>query len=148
MIIDTLINAEKYQSSAKLKQGFDFIKENNLLDKEPGVYELSHGLKAIIAEYETKAISECVIESHQKYIDIQYVIKGIEQIGYTPLLGQKPTTPYSVENDVVFYKEDVSLFTLSEGMFAIFYPEDIHMPGANYKDSSLVKKLVIKVPVE
>lgn len=148
MILDTLKNNNKYDSNPRIKQGFDFIEQNDLENKEPGVYELENGLKAIISEYHTKPQDECVIESHQKYIDIQYVIKGEEQMGYTPLINQLPTTPYSSTKDVTFYKEEVSLFKISEGMVAIFFPEDIHMPGSNYKNSSAVKKLVIKVPVD
>jgi beta-galactosidase beta subunit len=32
----------------------------------------------IIQEYSTKEIKDCVLEGHAKYIDIQYIIQGVE----------------------------------------------------------------------
>jgi beta-galactosidase beta subunit len=46
---------------------------------EPGVYEWKQSLFfAIIQEYNTKEIKDCVLEGHVKYIDIQYIIQGVE----------------------------------------------------------------------
>lgn len=40
-------------------------------------------------------------------------------------------TPYSDENDVIFYHsaECISPLILTPGMFAVFYPSDAHRPG-------------------
>jgi beta-galactosidase beta subunit len=38
---------------------------------------------AIIQEYNTKEIKDCVLEGHVKYIDIQYIIQGVELMGVT-----------------------------------------------------------------
>jgi beta-galactosidase beta subunit len=43
---------------------------------EPGVYEIAKQVYfAIIQEYNTKEIKDCVLEGHVKYIDIQYIIR-------------------------------------------------------------------------
>jgi beta-galactosidase beta subunit len=45
---------------------------------EPGVYEIeSKSIFAIIQEYNTKEIKDCVLEGHVKYIDI-HIIQGVE----------------------------------------------------------------------
>jgi YhcH/YjgK/YiaL family protein len=66
-------------------------------------------------------------------------------MGYAPLGGQKVLSPYKEENDIVFFTGDKSFTKVSEGMFAIFFPEDVHMPGISTGKISDVKKLVIKV---
>jgi YhcH/YjgK/YiaL family protein len=57
---------------------------------EPGVYEIeSKSIFAIIQEYNTKEIKDCVLEGHVKYIDIQYIIQGVELMGVTTKKNQK-----------------------------------------------------------
>jgi beta-galactosidase beta subunit len=43
----------------------------------------SKSIFAIIQEYNTKEIKDCVLEGHVKYIDIQYIIQGVELMGVT-----------------------------------------------------------------
>jgi beta-galactosidase beta subunit len=40
--------------------------------------KLKASLFLIIQEYNTKEIKDCVLEGHVKYIDIQYIIQGVE----------------------------------------------------------------------
>lgn len=148
MIVDRIGNKAVYSALGEgIAQGLTFISATNLADKEVGVYELPNGLKAIVAVYETKVALNCVKEAHEKYIDIQYIIDGEECIGYTPLADKTPTKAYNPEKDVAFYEEEMTLVKMEKGMFAIFYPEDIHMPGSQYNGAASVKKLVVKVPV-
>ena len=73
------------------------------------------------------------------------MISGEELIGYVPLGDQQILEPYKEDNDIVFFTGDKSFTKVSEGMFAIFFPEDVHMPGISTGKISNVKKLVIKV---
>ena len=58
---------------------------------------------------------------------------------------QQILEPYKEENDIIFYRGDKSFTKVSSGMFAIFFPEEVHMPGISTGNISDVKKLVIKV---
>jgi len=49
------------------------------------------------------------------------------------------------KNDIVFFTGDKSFTKVCAGMFAIFFPGDVHMPGISTGKISDVKKLVIKV---
>ena len=148
MILDKLENADLYKGlSTRLDKGFEYLKSTNLKSVAPGSYDIAEGVRAIISEYNTKEIADAVIEAHEKFIDIQYLISGEEQIGYTALAGQTPTIPYNPERDVVFYNEEVSYTKLSEGMFAVYFPTDLHQPGVKISISASVKKCVIKVAV-
>ena len=66
-------------------------------------------------------------------------------MGYAPLGTQQILEPYKEENDIIFFKGEKSFTKVSSGMFAIFFSEDVHMPGISTGKISDVKKLVIKV---
>lgn len=148
MILDTIENSFLYTPiSHKIAKGLNYIQETDLENTAVGKYDLGDGITAIISEYETKLPENAKPEAHEKYLDIQYIIKGKEQIGFAPLEGQVPSVPYSEEKDLVFYDVETSLSTLKEGMFAIYFPTDIHQPCVMIDKPQPVKKVVVKVPV-
>jgi len=63
------------------------------------------------------------------------------------LKNQKIITEYNEQNDIIFYEGDKSFIKVDEGMFAIFFPSDVHMPGIKCKEKAYVKKVVVKVKV-
>jgi len=147
MIIDKIKNAHLYKNiGERISKSFDYITQTDLKNLASGKYEIDgENIFALISEYKTKLESEGKLEAHRKYIDVQYVIIGEELMGYSPLGNQQILDPYKEQNDIVFYTGDKSFIKVSEGMFAIFFPEDVHMPGIASGRSSSVKKLVIKV---
>jgi YhcH/YjgK/YiaL family protein len=66
-----------------MAKGFEFINNTHLATMEPGYMKLKASLFWIIQEYNTKEIKDCVLEGHVKYIDIQYIIQGVELMGVT-----------------------------------------------------------------
>lgn len=148
MIADKIENVKLYKAlGTRLSLGLEYISATDLQTLAPGRYEISEGVFALISAYDTKDEIDCKPEAHEKYIDIQYIISGSELIGYVPLSKQVPSIPYNVEKDLVFYKEAVSYVQMDAGMFAIFFPTDIHQPCVKIKTSAPVKKLVVKVLV-
>lgn len=150
MIIDLIEYAHLYQSlSKRISKALEYIKQTDLKNLQPGKYDIDgENIFALVSEYETKLESEGKPEAHRKYIDVQYVISGEERMGYAPLNKQEILEPYKNENDIIFYKGENHLSgscRIDEGMFAIFFPTDVHMPGINTGRTSHVKKLVIKV---
>jgi len=147
MIIDKIENAHLYKNiSERVNKSFEYIRITDLKNLPAGRYPIDgENIFALVSEYKTKSEQEGKLEAHKKYIDVQHVISGEELMGYAPLGGQKVLDPYKEENDIVFYTGDKSFTKVSEGMFAIFFPEDVHMPGIASGKSSSVKKLVIKV---
>ncbi len=55
-------------------------------------------------------------------------------------------TGYDDSKDCVFYGGDASFIRLGEGTFAIFFPDDLHMPGTGVSPSP-VRKVVVKVKI-
>ena len=159
MIIDKIENINTYKNlSNRLSKAFDYIINTDLKNTAPGKYDIDgENIFALINEYQTKPESEGKLEAHRKFIDVQYVIAGEELMGYVPLGNpayakasagkQEIIEEYKEENDVIFYKGEKSFTKVEEGMFAIFFPSDVHMPGINSGKSIKVKKLVIKVRI-
>lgn len=148
MILDKIENSHLYaKTHSGIHKAFDYIKNTDFSKIAKGKYEIDgDDIFAIVNEYETKIPEEYLLESHIKYIDVQFIAQGIEQIGITTFTNQKPVKSYNSEDDYMLFKEPYNLVTLNESMFAIFYPDDIHIPGlvAN-KTPSKVKKVVVKV---
>jgi len=147
MIIDTIQNAHKYFSVHPLfAKAFEYIQQTDLANAADGKSDLVEGLKAIIsnAPGKTKETSLQKFECHNKNIDIQLCINGVETIGWKP--REKCVSPkgeYNDEKDVLFYDDAPdTYFQLTDGQFAIFFPEDVHAPMIGEGE---IKKLVIKV---
>jgi len=150
MIYDKIDNLEIYSGiSEDIHLGLEWLRDVNP-DIEKGVYEISPRVKAIVSEYTTKEVNENGYEAHRDYIDIQYLLKGSEKICCLPLEYLKETKPYNKDIDAAFYEQvDVKPqeMIVGNGYFAIFYPQDGHMPCLNVDKPVEVKKVVIKVKI-
>jgi YhcH/YjgK/YiaL family protein len=152
MITSTLSQLHWYKIiSPYFAKAINYALATDFAPLEPGKYEIDgDNVFAIVNEFTTRPPSECDPESHQEYADIQIVITGTENFGYTPLREQEPSIPYNPENDVAFYslpEDDINYITLSAGQFIIFFPSDIHQPEVFSHQPELVKKVVLKVAV-
>lgn len=151
MIIDTISNASKYFSVHPLfEKAFAFIQETNLRQAPDGKSDIAEGLKAIFSNKPgmTAEASVSKFECHNKNIDIQLCIQGVETIGWKP--REKCVVQngdYNPDKDVQLYHEQPDMyFQLTAGQFAIFFPEDVHAPMIGDGVTG-IKKLVIKVRV-
>jgi len=149
MIIDKLSNSNLYSGlSERINKSFAYLKETDFSKIELGKYEIDgDNIFALVNEYNTKDESEGKLEAHKKYIDVQFVAKGSELMGYAPLGNKKIIDEYNEQNDITFFSGEKSFIQVDEGMFAIFFPTDVHLPGIKVNEKSFVKKVVIKVKV-
>jgi biofilm protein TabA len=133
MIVDTLQNAAKYFSVHPLfKKAFEYIQQTDLANAPDGKGDIADGLKFIFSKApgKTRDASLAKFECHDKNIDIQLCIDGIETIGWKPR-GKciTPNGDYNTEKDVRFFNDAPdTFFELTNGQFAIFFPEDVHAP--------------------
>lgn len=150
MIFDSCKNVEAYYGiSEKLDKALTYLKEMNLKDLNFSKKEIDDsGIFVIYQEYSTKNLNEGKWEAHRKYIDIQYIISGCEKMGYCPIDNLTPATEYNDETDFISYKGNSDNYlVVKEGNFAVFMPQDGHMPGLNVNESMPVKKIIFKIPV-
>ncbi|TXE09099.1 DUF386 domain-containing protein [Gelidibacter salicanalis] len=150
MILDKIENAHLYQGISKgIDTALTYIKSTNFSELPVGKHEIEDdAVFAIFKAYQTKEIADQLMESHLKYIDVQYVVEGVEHMGVTTRTHQEPKITYNEEDDYMLFEEAYDIITVKEGMFAIFFPDDIHMPEITIGNSSDVKKVVIKVKIQ
>lgn len=149
MIVDTIRNAPKYFSAHPLfAKAFEYISQTDLVNATDGKGDIADGLKFIFsnAPGKTKETSLAKFECHNKNIDIQLCIDGVETIGWKPRERCViPNGEYNSEKDVQFYHDAPdTFFQLTNGQFAIFFPEDVHAPMIGEGN---IRKLVIKVRI-
>lgn len=142
---------EEQAYSAALAKGMAFLKEHDLTALEPGRYEIDGDrMFALVSEAATEPKADRKPEAHNRMLDIQYLAAGEgEIIGVsrrTPELV--PSEDYLDTRDIAFYGEvkDETDVLLRPGMFAVFFPDDVHRPlCAVGGQGSTVKKVVVKI---
>ena len=148
MILDDLKNAARYGNlHPGFREGFEFLMRTDLTRLESGKYELQGDrLFALINRDPGRGHSGARFEAHRKYIDIQILLDGSEEIGWWPTVEcRQLTDPYDDERDVMFFADPPLVWIpLPVGKFMIFYPEDAHAPLASTGENI---KAVIKVAV-
>ncbi len=149
MILDKFENAALYEGiSENLKKGFEFLKNTDLSTLESGRHEIAgKDVFALVSEYETKKHEDCRLEAHQIYTDIQFLVSGKELIGFETLKDQSVLSAYNPEKDIIFFSGESQLLYIEAGLFAVFFPQDVHRPCMQIDGPEKVKKVVIKVKV-
>ena len=74
------------------------------------------------------------------------MLTGRELCEVAPLAEMQPDTPYDPAKDIAFHHGSGDPLTLRPGLFAVFFPEDAHMPSlALPTGPTPVRKVVLKV---
>lgn len=126
---------------------FKFLIDSNLDSLPLGRKDLGEDVFAVISYYTTKDLGQVYYESHEKYIDLQYIISGEEYIGLIHYkTGLKVISTYNEDKDIEFYEDNGGdLLLAMPYRYFIFFPHDIHKPCIKVDDKREVKKIVIKI---
>ena len=149
MIIDTIENLSNYASLNPLfADVVAFLNANDLQTMEPGKYPIKDKdlfLNLQVAKQRTKETA--FLETHIEMIDIQIPVSAAETFGYMPLCDL-PAFEYNAEKDITKYgdTQPQTFVTVQPGQFAIFFPQDGHMPCIT--DAPEIKKAIFKVKVQ
>jgi biofilm protein TabA len=134
-----------------LRLAADFLAREDARFLADGRYELDGDrVFALVRRYETGIQPRPRFEAHRRYIDVQYMASGKEDIGWAPLGLMDITESYDPGTDACFglVPEDKwSPVTLCEGELAVIYPADAHAPGLAVSGPARVTKIVVKVAV-
>ncbi len=146
MILDTLENAERYFDLHPLfSKVVEFIKNTDVARLEPGSVEID-GKKLFVNISNGPGIEkdESNVELHKRYIDVQYVISGVEYMGWIAASECiRPIGEYDAENDYLFCEDEPTAWmTVKPGQFAVFFPEDGHQPMISKGN---IHKLIFKI---
>lgn len=149
IIVDKLNRAENYfNMHPAFEQAFMFLRQNNLSQLATGRHEIDGDLiYCKVQKGPGRKRIDSRLEAHRKYIDIQYVIAGNDEMGWKPASKCKTIdVPYDENRDIAYFKDEPESWSqVSAGSFAIFFPEDAHAPLVSENE---IHKVVIKVAVE
>jgi biofilm protein TabA len=149
MILDVLENAHQYFAINKgFEKAFNFLTRPDLKELPVEKYEIvDDRVYSMVSKDYGRNKEDALLETHEKYIDIQLVLKGTDNIGWKPkTLCIKPSGEYNRETDVQFFADDPDTWiTTKSGSFAIFFPKDAHIPLIS---SGRLHKVVVKVAIK
>lgn len=149
MILDTLSNFEQYSKLHSLFPiAFEYMRNNDLRKLALGRHIIYGDDVFVIIQRglgQTKA--ESTLECHRKYIDIQLVLDGVDEMGWKSLAEcQHAIDSFNTVNDVQFFKDSpLNWIKTPANMFCIFFPEDAH---SGMISEHHIHKAVIKIAVQ
>lgn len=150
MIYDNIKNLARYEGlKPSLTEGLLFL-SNAPQDLAEGRVQLSNGNYVNVDTYITKEINPVGFEAHRQYIDIQFLLEGVEEVRVRNLNELECTMPYDEQRDVAFYQAKAGEATqvrLGNGYFVALFPEDAHEPQHCVGEPMKVKKLVVKIKI-
>jgi len=148
MILDTLARADRYCALHPLfARAFAFLRSADLQALAPGRHEVQgERLFAIVEACAGRTRAEAKLECHRRYIDIQLVLQGIDEMGWKPVAAcLDPATDYDAARDIRFFNDAPSSWIATPpGAFCLFFPDDAHAPLVG---AGTIRKVVVKIAV-
>jgi YhcH/YjgK/YiaL family protein len=147
--VNAVVFARQYhKNKAVWDKAFAFLRDSDLAALKPGRHEIDGAnVYATVTEAPSKEFDKSAWESHRKYIDLQYVIKGKEKIGVADVTKATVIKPYDDAKDIANYTADGKFYVAEPGTFFLFFPGDAHRPNIKVDGYDVVKKIVIKIKV-
>lgn len=147
MIVDKIEKLKLYKEIPS--EVVQFLSELDINNIKLGKRVLSDTIYVNIEEYNTKDIEVASFESHDKYIDIQLLLKGSENIYYASRDNLSVKVPYDETKDIAFYSDSIQCYPyikLDGTNFMMMYPHEAHAPQVFSGNlSQKVLKVVVKI---
>lgn len=147
MIFDTLKNKDNYRHNPLLFQALEYLStlEPGTLPSETQI--LTEGvLFCNPVCFISKPESECKYEAHQNYIDLHYIVEGVEGIATADCASLTVTEAYDGEKDILFLSgEEDGRYYLKPGQFMVCFPNDAHKVGMMADAPAPIRKIVFKI---
>ena len=157
MIFDKLENLETYRGvHPRFDRALPFLLDLIAKGVNTGRHEipdadLAGEVWGNMLAFEAQPIGEnTVMESHRRFIDVQIVLEGEEQMFVPTNISPTVKTPYNEASDVEFYRllpmESLTRLYVPAGYFAIFFAGEIHAPSNSVtNEPAPMRKLVGKI---
>jgi biofilm protein TabA len=131
----------------RFKNAFEFLQHVERNGIPEGHFELEgNDLFALVSSLEGNKEGKSPLEIHKHYIDIQYIISGVDHIGWRESeTCEKNLKPYEEKDDKALFTDTPSTFVdVHSGQCAIFFQSDAHAP---MNGPGWVKKVIVKVRI-
>ncbi len=147
MILDSIENSGRYAGCHPLfEKAFKFLKSvGDVSEMGPRIEIEGDNLFTMTVCDKGRGKEASPLETHRKYIDVQYTVRGEDLIGWKSVPDGTAGRGYSDEKDLELFDGTPDQWIRHpQGTFMIFFPEDGHAPMAT---ESHVTKVVVKVAV-
>jgi YhcH/YjgK/YiaL family protein len=148
MILDTLANSSRYATlHPQFARAFEFLRNTDLKALTPGKHTVQgEQIFAIAEACPGRTRAEAKLECHRRYIDIQLVLEGIDEMGWKPVSEcSDPATDYDAARDIRFFNDTPSSWIATPpGSFCLFFSDDAHAPLVS---AGHIRKVVVKIAV-
>ncbi|CAI3932427.1 MULTISPECIES: YhcH/YjgK/YiaL family protein [Commensalibacter] len=135
-----------------LNRGLEFLRNLDLHQLVPGKIDIDgEKIFAEVVDTITHLKEESRPEQHQKYLDIHYLISGVEYIGTAIDTQDNPIyKPFALGKDIQFYEEvkHETFVELFPGSYVILFPHDIHRPCCCVTQPVSIRKIIVKIAVD
>lgn len=148
MIVTTIEKLTDYNEIPYAEEIVKFVEEFKKGDMHTGRYDIcGDDAFAAVSRYDTEPQENRKFENHRKYIDIQIVLDGSEEIYWAPVDSLKMVSEdYSNGGDIAFYQgEPKSCVVLGGSECAVLFENDAHMPNVMHNEIQSVLKIVFKI---
>ncbi len=148
MIVTTIEKLTDYKEIPYAQDIVDFLQTFMIGDMREGKYEIrGEELFAAVSRYDTQPDIDRQFENHRKYIDLQIVLDGKEEIHWADVSTlEMVSEEYSKGGDIAFYVgESMGYVLLGGNQCAVLFEEDAHKPNVLHQKSENVLKVVFKI---
>lgn len=149
MIFDNIKNRRYYRENglAEVLEVMSNITVDNFPEERIEIVEGEIFVNPVMLD--SKAEENCIFEAHKKFVDIHYIVSGVEVIKVSDISNLSDIGEYNEQNDILFYKtgEGSATVVLKAGDFLVCYTHDAHKVAIQHDGVSSIKKLVGKVRV-
>lgn len=147
MIIDKTENLSMYKNLLpNLEAGLQAVQALGS-NMEVGKYDFEGGY-FMIQEGETRPVEDGDYEAHRKYLDVQIMVSGGEQVAWSDATDLAESGEYDMAKDKVMFSGAADhVFLVSEGMSWVAFPHDAHKACRDTGKKMHYKKIVMKLPI-
>lgn len=132
-----------------IETALQHLRETDYRDIAPGKYPIdAERMFALVQDPVTQDWNTGRPEFHARHIDVQYLLEGEEVLGFLPANQHlTPTDNFLEERDIAFVQPQAneSRVVLTAGMYAVFFPGELHRPCRALHEPMQIKKVVIKI---
>lgn len=146
MIIDSIQNASRYAAlHPDFADAVALLQTLNFSQLPDGQYPCDNpNVRLFIGSEPMRTRQQARPEAHLNHIDIQVPISGVETYGWTDRGRLKNGLGYNPQKDIEFFDcEAETWLDIEPGEFALFFPNDGHVPLVG--DAPLIRKAVFKI---
>lgn len=135
-----------------VRKALEWLEREVTEETPPGRYDIDGDRMYVLVQHlETEPEERRLAEAHRRYADIQLLLSGQELI-----LAARDDESNEIVSDELEPKDKLvfravnreSRFVLYPGMFAVFFPMDIHRPCCSPGEQAGIRKAVVKIDLD